>query len=255
MSYDMMNLENHGQIRPAIADGREEPQERYVTNADEKHLRTLKEIYYQWVARLTVLLCVISLTFFASASLVLFRMAPRVTVEPFLIIKQSNSDSMVRYEVIAPQMASSEQLMETFIKQYIMLRNNVIQDEREMQSRWFPGGIVHYMSLPAVYEQFYEKNVTQLENLLKENIVRDTEVISARRVGGERSFVWKVEFRTYDLYRDTSQGKNQLILNTKYWTASITAFFVEGRMFMGRKFMNPLGFTVTRYSQTEVEIL
>ncbi len=251
----MVNLENNGQIRPAITNGQKEPQEQYVTDTDEKKLRTLKEIYYQWVARLTILLCTVSLLFFACASLVLFRMAPRVMVEPFLIIRQSNSDTMVRYEVIAQNMASSEQLMETFIKQYVMLRNNVIQDEREMQSRWFPGGIVHYMSLPVVYEQFYTTSVQQLGNFLKENVVRDTEVISAKRVGGERSIVWKVEFRTYDLHRDTSQGKNQLVLNTKYWTASVTAFFIDGRMFMGRKFMNPLGFTVTRYSQTEVEIL
>lgn len=250
----MDNLLNNGEIKQSITDKRN-VQEQYITDNDEKHLRTLKEVYYQWVARLIVLLCILSLLFFASASLVLFRMAPRVTVEPFLIIKQGNSESMVRYEAITQNMASTEQLMETFIKQYIMMRNNVIQDEREMQSRWFPGGIVHYMSTPLVYEQFYNQTVGQLGEFLQEGVVRDTEVISAKRVGGEKSIVWKVEFRTYDLHRDTSQGKNQLVLNTKYWTASVTAFFVEGHMFMGRKFMNPLGFTVTRYSQTEVEIL
>ena len=63
---------------------------------DRQVVRSLKEAYYQWISRLMVLLCVLSLAFFVSASLVLFRMAPLVKVEPFLIIKQDKSDQMVR---------------------------------------------------------------------------------------------------------------------------------------------------------------
>ena len=227
----------------------------YVTN-DVKHLRTLKEAYYQWISRLVILFAVLSLCFFASASLVLFKMAPQVTVEPFLIIKQDNSDSMVRYEVISQNMASKKQLMENFVKQYVIIRNTLLNDEREMQSRWFAGGIVSYLSSPKVYVDFYNTQVNDLTMLLKNGVVRDVEIISVGKVGGEKSPVWKVDFRTYDLIpQESSQKTGALNLQTKYWTASVTAFFVKERMFMARRLINPLGFTVTRYSQTEVEIL
>ncbi|MBR2299137.1 MAG: type IV secretion system protein [Alphaproteobacteria bacterium] len=248
----MTDILGGGQKKPAISDSNSVSYG-YVTDKEIK--KTLKESYYQWVSRLMILLCIVSLVFFTTASLVLFRMAPQVSVEPFLIIKQDNSDSMVRYEVIAHDMASRNQIMETFIRQYVMMRNNVLLDEREMQSRWFPGGIVNYLSAPDVYIKFNHEAVASLTQTLKENIVRDTEVISVNKVGGEKSPVWKVDFRTYDLKRGSSETDGRLILKTRYWTASVTAFFIPQRLFMAKRLMNPLGFTVVRYSQTEVEIL
>ena len=74
-------------------------------------------------------------------------------------------------------------------------------------------------------------------------------------IGGEKSPVWKVDFKTYDL-STTMRNQNTwaLILSTRYWTASVTAYFLRGREFVGLRLINPIGFTVTRYSQTEVEI-
>lgn len=226
----------------------------YVT--DGQIVRSLKEAYYQWISRLMILLCIISFGFFVCASLVLFRMAPLVSVEPFLIIKQDNSDSMVRYEVISFDMASRKQIMELFIRQYVMMRNNILLDEQEMQSRWFAGGVVNYMSAPDVYIKFNQETVGSMMRQLKNNMVRDTEILSIGKVGGEKSPVWKVDFRTYDLSREKGEeASDRLKLKTRYWTASVTAFFIPQRVFMAKRFMNPLGFTVTRYSQTEVEIL
>lgn len=248
-------LENKAREEMLQIEGNSDYSQAYVTD-DIKNLKTFKESYYQWISRLVVLFAILSLSFFASASLVLFKMAPQVTVEPFLIIKQDSSDSMVRYEVISQDMASQKQLMENFIKQYVIMRNTVINDQREMQSRWFAGGIVSYLSAPKIYVDFYNSQVNELTALLKDGVVRDVEIISIGKVGGEKSPVWKVDFRTYDLTpKRSNYGEGSLELKTKYWTASITAFFIKERMFMARRLINPLGFTVTRYSQTEVEIL
>lgn len=242
----------------AITDGSApKPQQdlHYITDQDIND-RSAKEIYYCWLSRLVILFAIISLSFFASASLVLFKLAPEVTVEPFLIIKQDDSDSMVRYEPIKVDMASSTQLMETFVKQYVIMRNTVINDQREMQTRWYGGGVINYLSSDRVFNEFNKDIEAKLTELQKEMIVRDVEIISITKQGGEKSPVWKVDFRTYDL---SSANRNEetgnMILVKKYWTASVTAFFVPERMFMAKRLMNPLGFTVTRYSQTEVEIL
>ncbi len=227
----------------------------YVTDVNVKS-SSAREHYYCWLSRFVAFLAMVSLMFFTSASLVLFKLAPEVHVDPFLIIRQANSDEMVRYETISPNMPSSKQMMEIFIKQYVIIRNSVLNDEREMQSRWFGGGMVNYLSSSAVFNDFAKNIEKQLNEVIKESISRDVEIISVGKVGGNKSPIWKVDFKTYEvspLKRNDTTG--EMILTTKYWTASIRAVFVPERMFISKRLVNPLGFTVMRYSQTEVEIL
>lgn len=252
----MQNQLGTGTEKLAITDANfQKASMNYVTDTSSD-IKSAKELYYCWLSRLVMLFAILSLGFFASSSLVLFKLVPEVTVEPFLIIKQDNSDSMVRYEAIAKDMASSNQMMETFIKQYVIVRNTVLNDEREMQTRWFGGGMVAYLSSPQVFADFKKQQLPKLNDLLKNKVVRDVEIISVGRVGGEKSPVWKVDFRTYDLSPEVRNDQvGSMVLVTRYWTASVTGFFIPERMFMSKRLMNPLGFTVTRYSQTEVEIL
>ena len=248
-------LENDSE-RLAITDVHGNNAQRSYVTESEASLKSAKDMYYCWLSRLVIFLAILSLAFFTSASLVLFKLVPEVTVEPFLIIKQDSSESMVRYETISTDMASTNQMMETFIRQYVMLRNTVLNDEREMQTRWFGGGMVAYLSSPAVFNNFEKQQLPELNKLLRDKVVRDVEIISIGRVGGEKSPVWKVDFRTYDLSPEVRNNQSgSMVLVTKYWTASVTAFFIPERMFMSKRLINPLGFTVTRYSQTEVEIL
>ena len=242
--------------RLAITSGQSmPPQMNYVTDVDAP-VNSVREQYYCWLSRFVILLAILSLTFFASASLVLFKLAPEVQIEPFLIIRQSNSDEMVRYEAISPNMPSSRQMMELFIRQYVILRNTIVEDEREMQSRWFGGGMVNYLSSNDVFDDFSKKIDKELLEIMKERISRDVEIISVGKTGGERSPVWKIDFKTYELsptVRNETTG--EMILRTTYWTASLQAVFVPERMFMSKRLMNPLGFTVIRYNQVKVEIL
>lgn len=228
----------------------------YVTQNDVEQ-KTAKEAYYKWLSRLVIFFTILSVGFFASASLVLFKLAPQVTVEPFLIIKQDDSSQMVRYEPIAKEMASNQMLMESFMKQYVTLRNTIINDANEMETRWMPGGMVNYFSSPKIFDEFYRKEVDQkMKKYATEKLVREVEILSIGKVGGENSRVWKIDFKTYDLTpKLTNDASGSMLLRTKYWTASISATFVPDRIFIARRLMNPVGFTVIQYSQAEVEIL
>ena len=219
----------------------------------DKEVEGFKLKYYIWLSRLFTLFAVISLLVFASSSLALFKLAPMVNVEPFLIINQDTSEEIVRYEPIAYDMASKDQLMETFVKQYIITRNTVIDDVTEMQSRWFPGGMLNFLSSAAVFDQFDRNRVLTFERMQEMHLVREVEIISIGKQGGAKSPIWKVDFKTYDLTEDpNSPGRSNL--RERYWTASVIAYFFKERQFVGRRLINPLGFTVTRYSQNEVEI-
>ena len=225
----------------------------FISEAD-KEVSGAKLKYYMWLSRLFILFATISLLVFMSSSLALFDLAPRVTVEPFLIIKQDNSEGIVRYEPIEKDIASKQQLMKIFVEQYVILRNTIIRDEAEMMLRWYPGGMVNFLSSDYVFYEFdnYRKNIWQ--KMLDAIIVREVESISADKLGGEKSPVWKVDFVTYDLSEAQRDNKTRgLTLRSRYWTASVTAYFIKERQFVGLRLINPLGFTVTRYSQTEVE--
>ena len=237
-----------------------------ITDANGRHKEFISEVekevsgfklkYYMWLSRLFILFAVVSLMIFMSSSLALFKLAPQVSVEPFLIIRQDTSDGIVRYEPISYKMASKNQLMETFVRQYVLLRNTIIADEKEMQTRWFPGGMMNFLSSDYVFGQFSAYRDSVWSKIIDAEMVREVEIISIGKLGGEKSPVWKVDFKTYDLYDEQgkSQAQKESTLRVRYWTASVTAYFIRDRMFMGRRLINPLGFTVTRYSQTEVEI-
>ena len=227
----------------------------YITDVDVMG-SLARENYYCWLSRFVAFIAILSLMFFTSASLVLFNLTSEVHVEPFLIIRQSNSEEMVRYETISPNMPSAPQMMELFIRQYVIIRNSIVGDEREMQSRWFGGGMIIYLSSDKIFAEFSNTVEKNLADASKTQIIRDVEIISVGKVGGEKSPVWKVDFKTYELSpQNRNDTTGEFVLKTRYWTVSIVAVFVPERMFMSKRLMNPLGFTVTRYSQTEVEIL
>ncbi len=227
----------------------------YINELEEEQ-STFRQVYYLWVSRFFIVIATISMMFFVMASLALFRLAPMVEVEPFLLINQSESENIVRNEAVSQDMTSKDKLLEMFIRQYVILRNTIINDPVEMRSRWMGGGMLNYLSSPEVYNEFGNSTKQVWENIFKQTLVREVEIISVTRQGGKRSAVWKVDFKTYDLYNEQgkTQAQQETTLRVRYWTSSITAYFIPERAFVATRLINPLGFTVTRYSQTEVEI-
>ena len=105
-----------------------------------------------------------------------------------------------------------------------------------------------------IYNDFYQYQQRVWKYIQDNQISQEVEIISIGKVGGKKSAVWKVDFKTYEVSQRNRNGDNgSLILRTRYWTASVTAHFVPERLFMGRRLINPLGFTVTRYNQSEVQ--
>lgn len=220
----------------------------------EQQESTLKLKYYMWLSRFFIFLSVLSLALFLSASLALFRLAPQVSVKPFLIISQDKSENLVRAEDISMSMPSRDKVMEMYIRQYVEVRNTIIDDEKEMNTRWQAGGMVNFLSAPAIFDEFSKYRDRIWERITQKNIVQEVEIVSTKRIGGQYSPIWKVDFKTYEIApQDTDGSELDKMMTTKYWTASVTAVFVKERLFLGRRLLNPLGFTVVRYSQTEVE--
>lgn len=247
---DNNNILNNVKIK-SITDGKNNfPR---FLEQEEKTKKGLKLYYYLWLSRLFIFLTFLSLMLFLAASLSLFRLAPQVTVEPFLIINQNSSEDMVWAEPIALDMSSKEEMMKTFVKQYIIYRNTFVCDEKEMMTRWMPGGLINFLSSNKVFSDFYASVEDNLPKMVQAGKNREVEILSINKVGGKKSPVWKVDYKTYETSRKSEGGTaNVLDLNVRYWTASVTSFFIPERIFTGRRLINHLGFTVVRYNQSEV---
>ena len=244
------NLLNGNELKAITSGQKEFP--RFLEH-EETSKKSIKLYYCIWLSRFFIFFTTLSLLLFLAASISLFRLAPQVTVEPFLIINQNTSDDMVWAEPIAPDMTSKEEMMKTYVKQYIIYRNTYVCDEIEMMTRWFPGGLINFLSSEDVFQDFYKEKEKNWGKMLQEGKNREVEILSINKVGGAKSPVWKVDYKTYETSENSdSTGQSTLNLEIRYWTASVTSFFIPERIFTGRRLINHLGFTVVRYNQSEV---
>ncbi|MCQ2734558.1 MAG: type IV secretion system protein [Alphaproteobacteria bacterium] len=232
------------------AQNKQGPDIHFIEDSDAAETSS-KETYFRWVSRLVLLCAILSLAFFLSASLVIFRLAPEIITEPLLIIRQDESSKMVRYEPMTKDMPSLRQLTEMYIKQYISLRNTVINDMTEMKTRWAPGGIVYYLSAIDVYRDFIGQNAESIDKMFDKGYSSEVRIDEMEKES-ENSPAWRVKFTVFNLSQERGSS-GALILKTKKYRASITPKFISQRKLVRARLINPLGFTVIKYNQSEIK--
>ncbi len=223
---------------------------------DVVEVRRAKMIYYKWISRFMALLAVCALMYNVAVTLAILKLVPEIMIDPQIYVELSDSQSVVRREHINHKMESREKIMVNFIKQYVELRNTFLKDEAEMRKRWLWGGLISYLSTYKVYQDFAEIYPKLTNELVKADASRSVEILSVGRTGGEQSSVWKVDFKTYDFsYKNEGFGntKNvEPIVIERYWTANVRGLIDPNRRTAYRRLINPLGFVVVSYSQSEI---
>ncbi len=250
----MAELENQKVLR--ITDkNRTNDTPAFITE-DVVEVRRAKMIYYKWISRLMALLAVGALLYNVAATLAILKLVPEIMIDPQIFVELSDSQSVVRREHINHRMESREKVMVNFIKQYVELRNTFLKDEAEMRKRWLWGGLVSYLSTYKIYQDFAEVYPKMTAELVKLNASRSVEILSVGRTGGEQSSVWKVDFKTYDFsFKNEGFGSAKSvepIIIERYWTANVRALIDPNRRTAYRRLINPLGFVVVSYSQSEI---
>lgn len=229
----------------------------FITD-DVVEVKRAKLIYYKWVSRLMTFLTTLSLIYGVCATLSIMKLTPELFIDPIIFTEVSDSKSLVISEHINPRMESREKVMKNLMKLYVELRNTFIKDEQEMNKRWLWGGLVSYLSSYKIYKEFEKEYPKLTRELVEKRASRSVEILSIERIGGEKSFVWNVEFKTYDYINDGNlTRKNKVIepiIEERYWTANIRCQNDYNRRIAYRRLINPLGFIVTGYFQSEIEI-
>jgi len=252
----MANLENQ-KILKIENKSKSESVPDFITE-DVVEVRRARMVYYKWVNRLMELLATISLLYGVCATLVILKVVPEIKVDSQIFVQFSDSKSLVKREFISRNMESRQKIMINFMKQYVELRNTYLKDKAEMKKRWMWGGLLSYLSTYNVYKDFAKSFRKTKKDLDMQNASRSVEILSVERSGGEKSRMWKVEFKTYDYTygarNDYSNNKNVgPEITEKYWTAQIGSRADPRRRTSYKRLINPLGFVVYRYSQTEIE--
>lgn len=252
----MANIENQKVLR--ITDVNSTKSAPDFITAEVVEVRRAKLIYYKWVSRLMTILATISLLYGVCATLAILKLAPELLLEPQIFNEVSDSKHLVTKELIHQRMTSRERIMINFMKHYVEIRNTYIKDKDEMQKRWIWGGLVSYLSTYKVYKAFeeeYPKIQAELDEL---DASRSVEILSIKRIGGEKSFAWKIEFKTYDYIQRGKVTINDKTVEPevieRYWTANIQSRSNINRRVAYRRLLNPLGFIVVSYFQSEIEI-
>lgn len=252
----MVELNNENKLsgfnRLAIEDKNHKP---FIETAgDKQEDLSSKAKYFLWLSRLFIFFAIVAVGLTVATSLSLMQLVSMIEVRPFLVTSQNSTDEIVRIEPISSSMASKEHLMKMYIKQYIKIRNTIIADNKEMMIRWFPGGMMDFLSSKYVFMQFDKYRKAVWEKAIGSGMTREVEITSIKRQGGKNSRLWKVDFVTFDITPATINPDTGVIKPRKrYWTASVEARFIKNRVFMSRRLLNPIGFTVERYSQVAVE--
>lgn len=221
-------------IRPQ----RKVPADVVVENATEKR--------YLWTARAFAIVFAVSLCCNLILTYVIIKVMPLYRVEPYLFSFADKGEQIYHIEEVQ-RIYDYKYLTEIFVREYILLRNTFVNDEKEMRERWEPGSNLQEMSSRGVYDSFRKTFADKAIELIREhNLTRNIKISSVTEVGPKRGGMsWQVEFRVEDMMpaKETPQ--------VSVWVANLTIRYRSKTVRFGERLKNPLGFTVVEYSQAE----
>lgn len=210
---------------------------------------TLAERRYLWTARVFGIISAISLCANALLVLTLFQLVPLARVEPFLLTFQSKSEQIVSIEPVRKDMASLKAVMEKLVRQYLLLRNTLVNDITEMSRRWGTGGEIRWMSDDTIYQEFSIRGELVMNKIRQTGLTREIDITNVTYLGQDNQgqYSWTAEFNTRDMLPESEEPYIQR------WKASMKLVFDKQRVVYANRLKNPLGFKVTFYEISKIQ--
>ena len=106
------------------------------------------------------------------------------------------------------------------------------------------------MSSQIVYRDFVGENINSVNSMFDKGYSSEVRINEIGKES-ETSPAWFVVFTIYNLSQDRNSN-GSLTLKTKRYKVSITPKFIPERTMYRARLINPLGFTVMKYSQSEI---
>jgi type IV secretory pathway component VirB8 len=204
----------------------------FVANSGEKR--------YLWTARAFAIITAVSLCCNIILILAIAQVVPLFRVEPYLLTFQSKNEQVYNIVPYVDDLNSHKSITEAFVRNYVLQRSTIVNDETEMEVRWLPGGLLQEMSSSAVYDEFVKKTANRALELVREKgLQRAINILTVNELG---QGLWQVEYESRDMYPSSSAPE------INYWTASLRVTYRKKSVKFNDRLNNPVGFTVVRYS-------
>lgn len=205
----------------------------------ERDVPALEGRRYLWTARAFAIGLFLSLLLNVTLGFAVASLSPLVRVEPMLLTIRSKDQQIARVEPFERGTHGFELMTEVLVRDYVMTRNAILDDETEMRTRWGSGGLLARRSSQEEYLRFAKSMEKTYQQLVERKVTRTVDVKSVSKIADG---YWQAEFVTTDY-----DELDQVILETR-WVASMTVTYLPQEISWEDRYMNPLGFTVTAYS-------
>lgn len=207
-----------------------------VVNASEKR--------YLWTARAFAVVAAISLCCNLILLLTVSNILPLYRVEPYLLTLSSKEDQVYNVIPYVRNMDTQKTITETFVSQYVLLRNTFLPDLEEMNSRWSSGGDLQEMSSDMVYRNFVNNTGRKIMKRMKEDgLTSNVKLLSINEI---ENGSWQVEY-TVD-YMLPNLMKPQRVR----YRASLKVQYQKRVVKYKERLKNPIGFKVVSYGTRQI---
>lgn len=194
---------------------------------------------FMWLSRIFGGICFAVVTSATVLALSLIHLTSEAEANALLVSKPTYSENLAYFEPLHMDMPTMDVLAEMFVRQYVTVRNTTWKDLPEMRRMWGPGGIVRYMSTPAVYDQFWRREaIRYFDGERAPSVMIEPDI---RRIIKEGWNSWQIFFDTRLMETPISEPV------IDHWIATIQFRYYPGNAVMYNRLRNPLGFTVTQY--------
>lgn len=138
------------------------------------------------------------------------------------------------------QVSDKRLIDEMLVRYYIRMRHDFIRDEYELTNRWGPRGPIARLSAPDVYQAFFAKNGNLEETVKRYPGTASVHITDVSRLDN----IFTVDF---DIYEWANGG----LARVQSRRAVIRFVDVPSRRSFAVDMVNPYGFTVTQYTETQ----
>lgn len=202
---------------------------------------TLEARRFIWTSRAYSMGLFISIVFNVVLVAVIFTLVPLKKVEPYILTAFDAKDQKVRVYPIKTGTQGHELMTFKLVRNYVRAREEIHPSNEEMGQRW--GRDMLRMSTLEEYRRFRAEKETFLAEARRGGLTRLIDINSVEKF---RSNVFLVEFTVKDFRVSTTP------VASSRWRATIQFRYNTQEMplneNMANDFINPIGFTVERYS-------
>ena len=189
---------------------------------------------------------------------------PLQHLAPYLVTVGEKGDAVAEVKPLRFGTDQEELLGKSLAMRYVRMRHEILPDFEQMSRRWGKKclqeqvrpsdttcGFVHEFSTPAVYADFFRKtDQDAISALIQDGITRRV-TIDLEPIELDRN-VYEIRFSIEDSKRDERNGEPEVIRRQK-WIATVWVAFLQEEKKYDHRFINPLGFRVTKYELARQE--